>query len=564
MKILIIDDTETNRIVLGAMLRQDSHLVCEATDGHEGVLLFDREQPDLVITDIMMPVMDGYQAATIIKQRAGERFVPVIFLTSVTDEDALAKCIMHGGDDFLTKPYSHVLLRAKLQALNRIRKLHGLIKAQNQALLAGHTKDEQEREVARVIFEKILGAGCLTHPNLTYRLSAAEVLSGDLLLAALTPHGLLHIMLGDFTGHGLAAAVGAVPAAEVFYGMTQRGFGIGNIAAEINEKLRRILPSNLFCAACLLEWDPAERRITIWNGGMPEGLVIRPAQGVQRRLLSRHLPLSLLPPDQFDPSTETFEVQPHDRVCLYSDGLTEARNPAGDMFGSDRLEWTLVLTEDPERICDQIEHDLMQFCAGERPEDDIALVQLTCAPSLVDARPRLPVARTAHANTSRNWHVELALDADALHHIDPLPTLMRTLTDLQDLAGHTHTIFIILAELVTNAIDHGLLGLDSSLKLTPEGFAHYYERREQQLMKLQEGTLCVHVEHDREAQGERLVIRVADNGSGFAFCRVVSGLCGVDTNQRYSGRGIPLVRSLCHTLNYHGSGNTVEAVYRWH
>jgi len=436
-----------------------------------------------------------------------------------------------------------------------------LVTAQNAELLTRRKKDEGEQEVAHAIFQKILREGYLEHPNLTWRLSPAELLSGDVLLAAPTPHGLLHVMIGDFTGHGLSAAVGAVPVAEVFYSMTQSGFGIGSIAAEINHKLRLILPTNLFCAACLLEWDPAGRRITVWNGGMPDGLVVRPQEGLVRRLHSRHLPLSLLDEKQFDVSTETMEVQTGDRIYLYSDGLIEARNAAGEMFGYDRLEQQILHEEhSAASLCERIQEELARFCESEPAHDDIALVQLTCDPAVSppgqDLRP--PAAYCATA--SRNWHIQLALEAETLHRVDPLPTLMRTLTDIQDLAEHKQTIFTILAELLANAIDHGLLGLDSSVKNTPQGFAEYYEQREVLLAELRQGLLRVEMEHSRKDTGGRLVILVQDSGPGFDFHRLVSA---VDTQERYGGRGIPLVRAFCESLSYHGNGNTVEAVYVW-
>ena len=561
MKILIVDDTETNRMVLVAMLSNDGHLVSEASNGREGVALFDREQPDLVIMDIMMPVMSGYDATALIKQRAGDRFVPVIFLTGVSDEAGLAECIAHGGDDFLTKPYSHVLLRAKIHALARIRELHAVVKMQHDALLTTRKKDEGEQDVARAIFQKILREGCLDHPNLAWRLSPAELLSGDVLLAAPTPQGFLHVMIGDFTGHGLAAAVGAVPVAEAFYSMTQSGFAIGRIAAEINHKLRLILPTNLFCAACLLEWDPPGRRITIWNGGMPDGLVIRPETGIIRRLHSRHLPLSLLNDEQFDAGTETIEVKTGDRIFLYSDGLIEARNAAGEMFGKERLEEGI---REAERLgvcmCERIHEDIIHFCKGQAAHDDIALVQLTCDPALSPSDAGLQTPETSCDMASGNWHIQLALEADALHRVDPLPTLMRTLTDIQDLAQHKQTIFTILAELLANAIDHGLLGLHSSMKTTPQGFTEYYERRERLLTKLRHGLLRIRLQHDRKETGGRLIIQIQDSGPGFDLRRLAPA---VEANQGHSGRGIALVRALCHTLTYQGNGNTVEAVYVW-
>lgn len=561
MKILIVDDTETNRMVLVAMLCNDGHLVSEASNGREGLALFDREQPDLVIMDIMMPVMSGYEATAQIKQRAGDRFVPVIFLTGISDEAGLAECIAHGGDDFLTKPYSQVLLRAKIHALARIRELHAVVKMQHDALLTTRKKDEGEQDVARAIFQKILREGCLDHPNLTWCLSPAELLSGDVLLAASTPQGFLHVLIGDFTGHGLAAAVGAVPVAEVFYSMTQSGFAIGRIAAEINRKLRLILPTNLFCAACLLEWDPPGRRISIWNGGMPDGLVIRPGKGVTRRLRSRHLPLSLLTDEQFDASTETLEVKTGDRIFLYSDGLIEARNAGGEMFGKDRLEQEIIQSERvAASICERIQETVTRFREGQAAHDDIAFVQLTCDPDLLPSDIELHTPDASCDPASGNWHIQLALEAGALHRVDPLPTLMRTLTDIQDLAQHTQTIFTILAELLANAIDHGLLGLHSSMKTTPEGFTEYYERRERLLAELRHGLLRIRLQHDRKDTGGRLIIRIQDSGPGFDLRRLTPA---VDANQGHSGRGIALVRALCHTLTYQGNGNTVEAVYVW-
>ncbi|MBM3226450.1 MAG: response regulator, partial [Candidatus Tectomicrobia bacterium] len=115
--ILIADDDRTNRIVLSAMLKKDGHTVCMADNGTEAVDLFAQQQPDMVLMDVMMPDMNGYEAARQIKAMAGERFVPVIFLTAMTDEEALAQCIVAGGDDFLTKPYKRTLLKAKITAL---------------------------------------------------------------------------------------------------------------------------------------------------------------------------------------------------------------------------------------------------------------------------------------------------------------------------------------------------------------------------------------------------------------------------------------------------------------
>lgn len=229
------------------------------------------------------------------------------------------------------------------------------------------------------------------------------------------------------------------------------------------------------------------------------------------------------------------------------------------MFGIARLERQIRDAPATVGICDRIQQALTNFCTGEPAHDDIALFQLRCDPS-VSSEDRRDLTKPLNDNPSRNWHIELSLEADALHRVDPLPTLMRTLTDVQDLAQHAQTIFTILAELVTNAIDHGLLGLDSALKATPDGFMKYYEQRDKLLAELRNGALRVHLAHDRKESGGRLAIKVEDSGPGFDFHAILPSM---DTNQQYSGRGIPLLRSLCKSLTYYGNGNSVEAVYVW-
>jgi len=90
MKILIVDDDRSTRMLLKAFLAQSGHAIVEASNGAEAIEVFARENPDLILMDVTMPVMTGYEAATIIKQRCGNRFVPIIFLTGLNDDESLA------------------------------------------------------------------------------------------------------------------------------------------------------------------------------------------------------------------------------------------------------------------------------------------------------------------------------------------------------------------------------------------------------------------------------------------------------------------------------------------
>tara|TARA_A100001037_G_C14683231_1_gene428297 strand:- start:75 stop:407 length:333 start_codon:yes stop_codon:yes gene_type:complete len=104
VRILVVDDQAPNRGLLSYILEDDGHEVLEATDGESGVAQFQSVAPDLVLMDVAMPGMDGYEAARTMKANADDRHVPIIFLTAHSDEASLSRCLEVGGDDFLTKP----------------------------------------------------------------------------------------------------------------------------------------------------------------------------------------------------------------------------------------------------------------------------------------------------------------------------------------------------------------------------------------------------------------------------------------------------------------------------
>ncbi|HYS57671.1 MAG TPA: response regulator, partial [Burkholderiales bacterium] len=120
MKILIVDDSATIRAALKGLLERMSHSVVEAEDGEKALQMFQQDQPDLVLIDVMMPVMDGYEAARRMRESSPDEWVPIIFLSSKEDDQDLDRAIEAGGDDYLVKPVSYVVLNAKIRALHRI------------------------------------------------------------------------------------------------------------------------------------------------------------------------------------------------------------------------------------------------------------------------------------------------------------------------------------------------------------------------------------------------------------------------------------------------------------
>jgi len=121
MKILVVDDSPTIRSGLRTLLDKMGHSVIEAADGAMALAAYRSDRPELVLIDAVMPVMDGYEAARRMRESGGpDDWVPIIFLSSKEADQDLDRAIEAGGDDYLVKPVSFVVLNAKIRALHRI------------------------------------------------------------------------------------------------------------------------------------------------------------------------------------------------------------------------------------------------------------------------------------------------------------------------------------------------------------------------------------------------------------------------------------------------------------
>jgi two-component system cell cycle response regulator len=120
MKVLIADDSKTTIALLIASLEKMGHQVIAANSGEEAIELFQQNHPDLIILDVNMAGMDGFECAKQLRIICGEDWIPIIFLSSSIDDHYIAKGIDAGGDDYLTKPFSHIKLAAKIKAMQRI------------------------------------------------------------------------------------------------------------------------------------------------------------------------------------------------------------------------------------------------------------------------------------------------------------------------------------------------------------------------------------------------------------------------------------------------------------
>lgn len=552
-KALIVDDEPTNRRLLTQMLRREGFDSVEAQDGEEAIALYDTEQPDIVFMDVMMPGMDGFEATRLIKSRTEARFVPVIFLTALRDEKSLIQCTEAGGDDFLSKPFSFGILKARILAMERVRDLQRAVAAKNAVLSGLIEKEQQEQKLAERLLSRAVTTRNAATGRYNYVQRPATIFSGDLVLSQYLPDGGLRMLIGDFTGHGLAAAIGALPVSDIFHAMTLKGADDDRVLHEINRKLHQLLPADRFMAAWLISISHSGDTLRWWNGGMPSGW-LQTRDGLVE-LASHALPLGILHPLPERENTHLLRVEPLNRLLLMSDGLLETQTTAdGLMFEHAGFQQVLAQWEYSRPIMTPLLASLDELRAGE-PLDDITIVELPIGCSDV-AAPR--ASRSALYQSGWQWSIELA---DA--RLDTLPSLENLLEPLGLLAGlhdHVGALQTIVTELYTNALEHGILQLESGMKSTPDGFERYYRERERRLAAPARGWIRLTLSYQPGPlrQG-RVHIRIADSGKGFDDHDTPKHS---DASQPW-GRGIKLVRDLCESVRYTHNGTEVEAIYAW-
>lgn len=557
---LIVDDDASDRLILTTLLNSHGFATIEVTDGLAACNVCEERIPDIVFMDVVISVLDGFAATQRIKSQHAEHFIPVIFLTATSDERQLARCIEAGGDDVLIKPYNAILLKAKIDAALRNRDMHRHLRLQRDELAGYQTQTRHDLEIARRILDSVSSSNQVVADNVAYLVRPMEILNGDLILGARKPSGSQCFLVGDFTGHGLPAALGALLLQDVFKSMVIKGLSLDEIAKEINKKLFNHLPVGRFLSLCMLELHAASGTLTVWNGGMPEVVVCGADGKLVCTLPSTTVPLGILHPQEFNATASSLLLRPGDCVYAYSDGLIEAHDPLGEMFGKERL---LATVETPHADAQTIFNGLVQGLAdhvrGAQQSDDISLLQVRYVPD--------SATEVGHADTGSrvtrdpaSWQFSLTVMAPDLKSNDPIPMLLQVLDTVQGLGGRRTQLYMILTEMYSNAVEHGLLLLDSKLKHGVDGFERYYYERRRRLQELVEGHVAFAFAHRPHRDGGILEITVSHSGAGFDPRELSAPLA---TNLEYKGRGIRLIESLCESLEYRDDGRTAVATYCW-
>jgi CheY-like chemotaxis protein len=555
LKILIADDDTTTRLMLSALASRLGHRTVQAHDGLAAVSVFAAERPDLVLMDRQMPGMDGHQAMMKIRAIASERWVPILFVTADGDVESQVSLLEQGADDYLVKPVNAAILRAKLDVMGRMLGLHREIENNNRTLRSYRDANENEMRVVKHLMSRMVHQDHLSDPMLDHWILPAANLSGDLVAAARTPRGVLHVMLADGTGHGLAAALNVLPITPGFYTMTAKGVAIEAIAATLNRTIRQQLPTDRFVASTLIAVDYAARRVKIWNGGNPPLLVLDAGGEVLARFPARNLALGILPAADFVPELDVFDYAEPCQLFACSDGVFEIMDSVCTDGGEAAVTELLQLAAPRVRM-KLLRSRLVARNAESPSHDDMTLVLVQCGGAAAEVAG--PVAPAPYDDPPPSRRFEITLGPADMRKPDVVPMLLELAATLPATRARRDELSVVLSELYSNALDHGVLMLESSLKNVGE-LDCYMEARAAALRDLADGSITIRIEAFTHGSPPQLAIEFRDSGEGYNF-GAFSKEPRVD-NGRPHGRGLALVRALCSSVEVRGRGNDVRVCF---
>lgn len=377
LKVLVVDDTAVNRQILKVFLERLGYQFLGAGDGDEALSVFVRERPDVVLMDVMMPQINGYEATQRIREMSGERWVPVIFVSALDRNDNLIDGLEAGGDDFMSKPINFIVLDAKLRSLCRMVELQRRVEAYRE-------RQDREHALTREIVERQMARPGLTDACVQHWVSPAQDFSGDIVAAARAADGKLFAMLADGCGHGLAPAISVMPVLSMFYSLVEAATppDLPHLIGELNRQLLATLPRGRFVATAMLCIDQQHQQADIWVGGIPMLFWLGADGRVKQRFMSNHLSLGIVDTDADLLSLSRVHWQPGDAFVVCSDGLLESPILSGEALGVERFVGLLESCPTDGDLLAHVRANLKQLLADQAPADDISLLIVDCRSSV--------------------------------------------------------------------------------------------------------------------------------------------------------------------------------------
>ncbi len=378
--ILIVDDMEMNRDLLRdvvSIMGHNSHL---AENGVKALELMLDEPPDLVLLDILMPVMDGYEVLRRMKEDSRFQHIPVIMITALDNIDSAVKCLEKGADDYIVKPFSHALLTARIRGSLHKKRLED----QNRELLNEVMAQQKVLNHELKLAEKVQMAmlplkehnkrypGCSIETF--YR--AASSIGGD--FYHFTEYGdrKIAFFIADVSGHGPAAALIVAALKTTLDNESLDRPSPARLMERLNRKLIPIIPEGRFATAFFCVADFGKKNLTYTCAGHPPSFLFGPKRDETTYLGARGPWIGMFDDEEYREDTVTFGHG--DKLLLYTDGLFETEGRDGEPYGLDRLKKIIDDSHSSscKKIIDLLVYEADNFWDGESERDDIALVAI--------------------------------------------------------------------------------------------------------------------------------------------------------------------------------------------
>ncbi len=405
--ILIVDDTPANLQVLTGMLKDRGYKVRPVPGGRLALAAARRDPPDLVLLDINMPEMNGYEVCEHFKADATLRGIPVIFISALTEPVDKVRAFGTGGVDYLTKPFQMEELHARVETHLKIRRLQVALEQANGLLARTNERMSHDLRAAAAIQRTFLPNTMPAMPGLAFGWAyrPCDDLAGDGLNVVDLGDGRVGVCVFDVSGHGVGAALLSVTLSRLLSRpgdpssiLIRPPPGAGpSSPAEVADRLNRLFP-----------FDAATHQFTTLLYG-----IVDAGTGEFRHVAAGHPGPVHLPAGRPPTSTDTpgfpigvgdeayeervVQLRGGDRLYLYSDGVIEAMSPGGEVFGTDRLLLAVDRSRDRpvQEGVDALLTDIDLWRGGGRPSDDLSILAVDLVPTAANT----PAGGTAAATT---------------------------------------------------------------------------------------------------------------------------------------------------------------------
>ena len=371
--VLVVDDATSNLQVVHSMLKDDFKIRVATSGAKALALVRDTPQPDLILLDVTMPDMDGYEMCTILKATPEFRDIPVIFLTGKTKCDEETRGFEVGAVDYIHKPFSPAVVRARVHT-------HLVLREAREQLARQLLSINNELDMAREIQLSIL-------PHETPKISGLEIaarylpmtsLAGDYYDFVIVDEKRLGVLIADVTGHGLPAALIASMLKAALAAQFPNAFDPAQVLAGLNQSLCGKFQHH-FATAAYAFVDMEKKSIRYAAAGHPPLLLWRTSAGRASEVSENGLPLGLFPEATY--SVVELPIEQGDKVVLYTDGVPETSSPSEQEFGADLLKGFLESNHDlrADTFADRLLDELAGWSEnpkGQGQQDDLTLLAI--------------------------------------------------------------------------------------------------------------------------------------------------------------------------------------------